>query len=77
MEGNVDKLFGLISLSHSGKLDTTKKISTGKPAPTSAGMLHRSQDRKYEAQGDATSGETAGSLWPSRRPAFGSRCYQS
>jgi len=35
---------GLISLSHSSKLDTAKKISTGKPAPTPAGMTRRCEE---------------------------------
>jgi len=36
-----NRMARLISLSHSSKLDTAKKISIGKPAPTPAGMSQR------------------------------------
>ena len=43
-----------MSLSHSGKLDTKKKISIGKPALTLAGRTHRSDREEYEAEDGGT-----------------------
>jgi len=49
-----NRMARLISLSHSGKLDTKKKISTGKPALTPAGTTHRSEREEYEAEDGGT-----------------------
>jgi len=49
-----NRMARLISLSHSGKLDTGKKISTGKPAPILSGTTHRSEGEKYEPGDGAT-----------------------
>ena len=49
-----NRMARLISLSHSGRLDTRKKTSTGSSVPTPAGTSCRSQSAKYEAGDDST-----------------------
>ena len=44
-----NRMARLISLSHSGKLDTKQKISIGKPAPTLGSTPHRSEGEDYGA----------------------------